>query len=131
MEVALEQELFSQLYVIADQLDPGVEVYTSLPDLSVPYPFIVIGEIMELPLLNKTHIRRRFSARIDVWGTDDQRFDVSTLATRLFADAFETKLGQHKARLRAGASTKRVLADNSVENLTLWRGILDLEMDIL
>lgn len=129
--VALEQGLFDAIFTIAKETKSDLKVYTALPPLSVKGLFVVMGEVRELPMPTKTHVKRKFFTSINVWGDYNQRFDVSNIAQGIFSQCYEIKIGEQVAKLRKAASTKRIINDTSVENTSLWRGLLELEFDII
>lgn len=127
MELTTEQLLFGEIEIlIEDTL--GYTVYPSLPDLDAEYPFVVMGSVQTVQIPDKTHHRYKFFVNLDVWGDDNNRADVSMMATKIReslryfkAENLHFKLVQHDVELRT---------DNSTSS-QLWRGLLFLEFIIL
>lgn len=105
----------------------NLAVFDDLPDDSTPYPFIVIGEIdyhRDYDSMTAGHI----SVTVDVWGNQDQRYDVLRYMS-LIESYGDFTTNDFAYIERADSNSNRILNDYSVENTVLLHGILDLNYD--
>lgn len=133
---SIDQQLYDAIFVVAQQNQSGADVYSTLPDLSARYPFIVIGEVQIVPRQIKGLTLGKLFATVDVWGDAYDRRKVSDISEELMELLSDhLKLETRYVKLVVSNSTKRILEDTTLSTAdlrkTLWHGILSLEFDIL
>lgn len=125
----IDQQLFDALYSLA--LTTRTDVYPSLPNMDAEYPFIVIGEVQVIPRQVKFKTIGKLHATVYVWGDGNNRRTVSDISESLMElYSSKLKLDTRYVKMNVDASSKRVLVDDSVDHVKLWRSILELEFDI-
>lgn len=124
----LELGIYNKLYELVTEL--GYDVHLSLPGLEAPYPFVVMGEIQEMMMPNKTANKRRFIFSYHIWGSSSQRTEVSEALNKLLFFIYEFRINKYVVLLQKNTASKRILADNST-NDRLWHGILELEFKVI
>ena len=97
-----QQELYD--YVFLESLNKGYDTYDHLPMASenVNYPFVTLENMNLVPIPNKTSIGAEINLTVNVWGNQDQRLMVDTIASSLLMIAslsFKTLDYRYRGRM--------------------------------
>ena len=82
-----DQQLHDELIKRSNAL--GLTAYPYLPEDGTPYPFMVVSYTQITPQATKSYLIGEVSARVDVWGSVDDRKLVSDWIGKLM-DEFST-----------------------------------------
>ena len=124
---AIDQQIFDAFYVLSDSL--GYDTFVTLPNSKAKYPFVVLGDVQISPIHTMSGMLGKVYLSVDVWGTQKERLEVSTICQTLFVKANYLQLDKLSAVLDANASSIRMLRDDSTQS-TLWHGLLSLEFNL-
>ena len=124
---SIDQQVFDAVYQLSDGL--GYSTYIELPDSRTAYPFVVMGEVQVVPVSTLSGMLGRVFVTLDVWGTLNERLEVSTICQQLLRQANYLEMQTLDATLHANASTVRILRDDSTQSV-LWHGVLSLEFNL-
>lgn len=131
MDYVPEQELFDQLYIESDAL--GYDTYDHLPmrKENAKYPFVVIGDVQQVPINYKTVLGSKISITLHVWGDGESRFQVSQMLDNL-AKLGEGKLLSDHFRFigRFNQEDRQIITDTSVPDTVLNHGIVTLVFNL-
>lgn len=122
-----EQSLFDTVYQTI--LDLGYNVYDYLPpqEENVSYPFVVVGAVESVGNANKTALINKVSIHIDVWGTKENRIEVSTITDAIYMKLVNgLNSTEYSYKPRYNDNIKQLMQDTSVPNQVFNRGMLDL-----
>lgn len=122
-----EQSLFDTVYQAI--LDLGYNVYDYLPpqEENVRYPFVVVGAVESVGNANKTALINKVSIHIDVWGTKENRIEVSTITDAIYMKLVNgLSSTEYSYKPRYNDNIKQLMQDTSVPNQVFNRGMLDL-----
>lgn len=127
-----EQELFD--YVGCNSESLGYDTYDHLPmeTENVAYPFVEIGGVATVPIPNKSAIGAELNLTVNVWGSQDQRLTVDTMANTLLmigAKRFETDHYRFKGIL--GGSSVQLIQDTSVPDTLLHHAIAQMKFRLI
>ena len=78
-----EQELYDLIYQKCMKLTVDTFDYLPPENETVNYPFIYVGNLDLIGAQTKTSVGGRYTLTVDVWGTKEQRIEVSTLGNAL------------------------------------------------
>lgn len=115
------QGLYDALFILSESLN--YQTYAFLPKQGAPYPFVVIQDISDAPDLGKVHSIGMLEARIDIFGSGENRLQVSTMAQNLFNLGWILDEGRY--RMMRNQSNIQILQDQTTDE-NLWRSILTL-----
>lgn len=124
----IDQAVLDEIIKIGRSLK--VNIYPNLPDFEVPYPFGVVSSIQRLPNVTKTHKKALFAVNLQVFGSINQRKDVSTLLAQLWDRLSEFKLGKYSVVLDESTANHQIVELRESQTLTLWRGVFSFELII-
>lgn len=116
-------------YLFQKSLESGYKTYDYLPleNDNVPYPFVIIGGVQIIPDADKSSVSGQLTVSVDVWGSSEQRFEVSKMMNDLFFQASQPfKLMNCSVFLIRNSSDMQIIQDTSVPNIVLNHGILSL-----
>jgi hypothetical protein len=123
-----QQELYD--YVFAQALERGYDTYDHLPMQSenASYPFVTLENMDLVPDPNKTSIGATINLTVNVWGNQEQRLTVDSIANDLFMIAsswFSTDHYHYHGRLNG--SDYQIIQDTSVPDTILNHAIVNLQ----
>ena len=126
------QELFD--YVGQQSELMGYDTYDHLPMESenVDYPFVQIGDYDVVPIPNKSAIGAQINLTVNVWGNQDQRLVVDTMANSLLmivSKRFYTKHYRFAGML--SGSEVQILKDNSVPDTIFHHAIVQMKFNLI
>ena len=121
----IDQNIFDGIF--SSILDLDYTVYDTLPDLTVPYPFAVMGDINIHLHPIKTRMMGTASVSIHVWEDDGNRRQASEMMNRITVACMNLKeAGQFKLIPNPQSGYQRLLVDGTTEK-SLWHGVIELE----
>lgn len=123
-----EQQLYDAVFKMCMQ--KGYATFDHLPpdNDETPYPFVMVGGMntfsaggSKLALLNNVKLT------VDVWGNDEQRLNVSNIADDIYLSSMQGINTQDFIfSPRPNLSTKQLMQDTSIPNITFNRAMLML-----
>jgi hypothetical protein len=121
------QEIYTAIRGIAKGL--GYDVYDgAMPDETVPYPFVYIGEASMTDLSNKSAIFGRVRQSVHVWHDDlDQRGTVTSIMLAIHQEAHRLRATPHFF-VTVRTIDQSVIVDSSTGR-KLYHGIVDIVLD--
>lgn len=127
-----QQELYD--YVFSQALEQGYDTYDHLPMQSenVDYPFVTLENMDLVPSPTKTTIGATINLTVNVWGNQEQRLVVDTIASSLLMIAsslFNTK--NYRYRGRMSGSNYQILQDTSVPDTILNHAVVNLQFSLV
>ena len=127
-----QQELYD--YVFVQSMDHGYDTYDHLPMQSenASYPFVTIEDAQLVPLPTKTTIGAEMTLTVNVWGNQEQRFTVETIANSLLmvaSSSFQTE--NYRYRGRMSGSDYQIIQDSSVPDTVLNHAIINLKFTLV
>lgn len=127
-----QQELYD--YVFVQSMDRGYDTYDHLPMQSenASYPFVTIEDSHLVPLPTKTTIGADINLTINVWGNQEQRLTVDTIANSLLmvaSSSFQTE--NYRYRGRMSGSDYQIIQDSSVPDTVLNHAIINLKFTLV
>ena len=127
-----QQELYD--YVFVQSMDRGYNTYDHLPMQSenASYPFVTIEDAYLVPLPTKTTIGADINLTINVWGNQEQRLTVDTIANSLLmvaSSSFQTE--NYRYRGRMSGSDYQIIQDSSVPDTVLNHAIVNLKFTLV
>ena len=127
-----QQELYDHVGGYSQSL--GYDTYDHLPMQSenAPYPFVQVDGVTTVPVPNKSAIGAELSLTVNVWGNQEQRLDVDTMATALLmigAKRFSTAHYRFKGVI--GGSSVQMIQDTSVPDTLLHRAIVQMKFRLI
>lgn len=131
MDYVPEQELFDQLYIESDAL--GYDTYDHLPlrNENAKYPFVVIGDIQQIPINYKTALGGTITITLHVWGDGESRFQVSQMLNHLAKLGEGVLISDHFRFVgRFNQENRQINTDTSVPDTVLQHGILTLVFNL-
>lgn len=120
-------ELFNRVFEYS-QMVIGYDTYDSLPMDDVEYPFIVLGNMENIPKNLKTDLSGRTTITVHVWGNNDMRLEVAK-ALEKFSSLKEIESDNFEFKTRFNENSTQILNDTSVANTVLIHGIATLVFD--
>jgi hypothetical protein len=127
-----QQELYD--YVFLESLNKGYDTYDHLPMASenVNYPFVTLENMNLVPIPNKTSIGAEINLTVNVWGNQDQRLVVDTMASSLLMIAsLSFKTLDYRYRGRMTGSDYQIIQDTSVPDTVLNHAIVNLKFSLI
>lgn len=127
-----EQELFDYVGYSSEVL--GYDTYDHLPmeAENAAYPFVTIDGVTTVPVPNKSVIGAELNLTVNVWGNQDQRLTVDTMATALLmigAKRFSTAHYRFKGVM--GGSSVQMIQDTSVPDTLLHHAIVQMKFRLI
>lgn len=127
-----QQELYD--YVFVQSMDHGYDTYDHLPMQSenASYPFVTIEDAHLVPLPTKTTIGADINLTVNVWGNQEQRLTVDTIANSLLmiaSSAFKTEGYRYRGRM--SGSDCQIIQDTSVPDTVLIHAIVNLKFTLI
>lgn len=127
-----QQELYD--YVFVQSMDHGYDTYDHLPMQSenASYPFVTIEDAHLVPLPTKTAIGADINLTVNVWGNQEQRLTVDTIANSLLmvaSSSFQTE--NYRYRGRMSGSDYQIIQDSSVPDTVLNHAIVNLKFTLV
>lgn len=127
-----QQELYD--YVFVQSMDHGYDTYDHLPMQSenASYPFVTIEDAQLVPLPTKTTIGADINLTVNVWGNQEQRLTVDTIANSLLmvaSSSFQTE--NYRYRGRMSGSDYQIIQDSSVPDTVLNHAIVNLKFTLV
>ena len=120
-------ELFNRVFEFSQKII-GFDTYDSLPTKDVPYPFVVLDNMQDIPNNLKTDLVGRTTITVHVWGSEDMRNEVTIALSKLIS-LKEIESDNYIFQARYREHTSQTLNDASVANTTLIHGIATLVFD--
>lgn len=127
-----QQELYD--YVFLEALNKGYDTYDHLPMASenANYPFVTLENMNLVPLPNKTSIGAEINLTVNVWGNQDQRLMVDTIASSLLMIAsLSFKTADYRYCGRMSGSDYQIIQDTSVPDTVLNHAIVNLKFSLI
>ena len=127
-----QQELYD--YVFVQSIGHGYDTYDHLPMQSenASYPFVTIEDAHLVPLPTKTAIGSDINLTVNVWGNQEQRLTVDTIANSLLmvaSSSFQTE--NYRYRGRMSGSDYQIIQDSSVPDTILNHAIVNLKFTLV
>ncbi len=127
-----QQELYD--YVFVQSMNRGYDTYDHLPMQSenASYPFVTIEDAHLVPLPTKTTIGADINLTVNVWGNQEQRLTVDTIANSLLmvaSSSFQTE--NYRYRGRMSGSDYQIIQDSSVPDTVLNHAIINLKFTLV
>ena len=127
-----QQELYD--YVFVQSIGHGYDTYDHLPMQSenASYPFVTIEDAHLVPLPTKTAIGADINLTVNVWGNQEQRLTVDTIANSLLmvaSSSFQTE--NYRYRGRMSGSDYQIIQDSSVPDTVLNHAIVNLKFTLV
>ena len=127
-----QQELYD--YVFLQSMNKGYDTYDHLPMASenANYPFVTLENMNLVPLPNKTSIGAEINLTVNVWGNQDQRLMVDTIASSLLMIAsLSFKTADYRYSGRMSGSDYHIIQDTSVPDTVLNHAIVNLKFSLI
>ena len=131
MNYVPDQELFDYIYSASQEM--GFDTYDHLPMQSenASYPFVNIGDVQQLNIVNKTAIGAELHITLNVWGNAESRFTVSEMSEKLSELANRVLITDHFRFIgRPSRTDKQIITDTSVPDTVLKHGIVMLVFNL-
>lgn len=127
-----QQELYD--YVFLQSMNDGYDTYDHLPMQSenASYPFVTLEDTHLTPLPTKTTIGADINITLNVWGNQEQRLTVDTIASSLLmiaSSSFQTE--NYRYRGRMSGSDYQIIQDSSVPDTILNHAIINLKFTLI
>lgn len=127
-----QQELYDHVGGYSQSL--GYDTYDHLPMQSenAPYPFVQVDGVTTVPVPTKTAIGAELNLTLNVWGNQEQRLDVDTMANKLLmvvSQRFQTEHYRFKGVM--GGSSVQIMQDTSVPDTILNHAIVQLKFRLI
>lgn len=127
-----QQELYDYVGYQSELM--GYDTYDHLPMESenADYPFVQIGDINIVPLPNKSAISAELNLTVNVWGNQDQRLVIDTMANSLLmvvSTRFKTEHFRFRGML--SGSSVQMLRDTSIPETTLFHAIVQMKFRLI
>lgn len=125
------QELYDAIYTKCLAITQDTYDYLPMEDEPVNYPFIHVGNLDTITSRTNTSRGGRFTLTVDVWGTKEQRIDVSEIGDKLLKQltgAVDT--ANYHFLANYNAHEKRMMIDTSVQNTVFQRCNLSLVFNL-
>lgn len=127
-----QQELYDYVGYQSELM--GYDTYDHLPMESenAEYPFVQIGDINTVPIPNKSAISAELNLTVNVWGNQDQRLVVDTMANSLLmvvSKRFKTE--HYRFRGMLSGSNVQILQDTSVPDTVLNHAIIQMKFRLI
>lgn len=126
------QELFDYVGYQSELM--GYDTYDHLPMESenASYPFVQIGDYDIVPVPNKSAIGAQVNLTVNVWGNQDERLVVDTMANSLLmvvSTRFKTEHFRFRGML--SGSSVQMLRDTSIPETTLFHAIVQMKFRLI
>lgn len=127
-----QQELYDYVGYQSELM--GYDTYDHLPMESenTDYPFVQIGDINTVPLPNKSAISAELNLTVNVWGNQDQRLVIDTMANSLLmvvSKRFKTE--HYRFRGMLSGSNVQMMQDTSVPDTVLNHAIVQMKFRLI
>lgn len=132
MKKSPQQELYDYVYMQAEAA--GYDTYDHLPMQSenADYPFVTVESAHLVPVPTKTTIGATMTLTVNVWGNQEQRLAVDTIASSLLmiaSSAFKTEGYRYRGRM--SGSDCQIIQDTSVPDTVLIHAIVNLKFTLV
>ena len=127
-----QQELYD--YVFLQSMKKGYDTYDHLPMASenVGYPFVTLENMNMAPITTKTSIGAEINLTVNVWGNQDQRLVIDTMASSLLMIASTGfKTADYRYRGRMTGSDYQIIQDTSVPDTVLNHAVVNLKFNLV
>lgn len=126
------QELFDYVGYQSELM--GYDTYDHLPMESenASYPFVQIGDYDIVPVPNKSAIGAQVNLTVNVWGNQDERLVVDTMANSLLmvvSKRFKTE--HYRFRGMLSGSNVQMMQDTSVPDTVLNHAIVQMKFRLI
>lgn len=127
-----QQELYDYVGYQSELM--GYDTYDHLPMESenADYPFVQIGDINAVPLPNKSAISAELNLTVNVWGNQDQRLVIDTMANSLLmvvSKRFKTQDYRYQG-VMAGSDVQ-MIQDTSIPDTVLNHAIVQMKFRLI
>ena len=127
-----QQELYDYVGYQSELM--GYDTYDHLPMESenADYPFVQIGNINTVPIPNKSAISAELNLTVNVWGNQDERLVVDTMANSLLmvvSKRFKTE--HYRFRGMLNGSDVQMMQDTSVPDTVLNHAIVQMKFRLI
>lgn len=127
-----QQELYD--YVGSQSELMGYDTYDHLPMESenAEYPFVQIGSINTVPIPNKSAVGAELNLTVNVWGNQDQRLVIDTMANSLLmvvSNRFKTEHYRYRGML--SGSNVQMIQDTSIPDTVLNHAIIQMKFRLI
>lgn len=119
-----EQQFYDMCFSTSNKL--GYKTYPSKPLEDVPYPFVEMGETLEIFNVTKSKILGKVSITIHVWGSGEDRYLISTMCNNLLHEMQRVReTGSFFWKTNINECHTQIIQDIST-GTALWHGIIDV-----
>lgn len=127
-----QQELYDYVGYQSELM--GYDTYDHLPMESenADYPFVQIGDINAVPLPNKSAISAELNLTVNVWGNQDQRLVIDTMANSLLmfvSKRFKTQDYRYQGMM--AGSDVQMIQDTSIPDTVLNHAIVQMKFRLI
>ena len=127
-----QQELYDYVGYQSELM--GYDTYDHLPMESenADYPFVQIGDINTVPLPNKSAISAELNLTVNVWGNQDQRLVIDTMANSLLmvvSKRFKTQDYRYQGMM--AGSDVQMIQDTSIPDTVLNHAIVQIKFRLI
>lgn len=127
-----QQELYDYVGYQSELM--GYDTYDHLPMESenADYPFVQIGDINTVPLPNKSAISAELNLTVNVWGNQDQRLVIDTMANSLLmvvSKRFKTQDYRYQGMM--AGSDVQMIQDTSIPDTVLNHAIVQMKFRLI
>ena len=127
-----QQELYDYVGYQSELM--GYDTYDHLPMESenADYPFVQIGDINTVPLPNKSAISAELNLTVNVWGNQDQRLVIDTMANSLLmvvSKRFKTQDYRYQGMM--AGSDVQIIQDTSIPDTVLNHAIVQMKFRLI
>lgn len=127
-----QQELYDYVGYQSELM--GYDTYDHLPMESenASYPFVQIGDYDIVPVPNKSAIGAQVNLTVNVWGNQDERLVVDTMANSLLmvvSKRFKTE--HYRFRGMLSGSNVQMMQDTSVPDTVLNHAIVQMKFRLI
>lgn len=127
-----QQELYD--YVFLQSMKKGYDTYDHLPMASenVGYPFVTLENMNLVPITTKTSIGAEINLTVNVWGNQDQRLVIDTMANSLLmvvSKRFKTQDYRYQGMM--AGSDVQMIQDTSIPDTVLNHAIVQMKFRLI
>ena len=121
-----DQQFYDACFRLAQRHVPEGSVYPNKPLEDAPYPFVEIGEALLIPRATKTAILGSVSLTLHVWGSSDNRIEISDIVNNLLMDIKGVKSTESLRWLVPLNQCNIQLLQDTSTGTNLLHGVLDV-----
>lgn len=126
-----DQELYE---TVSDKLiDNGMTWFSTLPDFKETFtkmPYVYCGDVSLQLLPNKSSLQGTVSITLNLFGRKEQRWQLSELQQKMYKLLLPINRTASYRVVVDPVVTVNTVAEENIDNATIWHGTLDLTYKI-